>query len=42
MTLKQFKEATPKQLNEYGKTIPLGETYDKNGKLVTYKNSYGY
>lgn len=39
MNLEQFKLLTEKQRIEYGKTIPLGFTYDSNNNQSTYKDS---
>lgn len=41
MTLEQFKKATKEELKEYGKTLPIGETCDKEGRVII-SNDAGY
>jgi len=42
ISIELFKTFNQEQRNEYGKSIPLGETYDTNSKILTFKNSNGF
>ena len=42
MNLEQFKLLSKEEVLEYGKTIPLGYTYDSNGNVLTFKDSNDY
>ena len=37
-----MKHMNKEELKSYGDTLPLGGTYDSHGKVLTYKDSYGY
>ena len=36
-----MKHMSKKELKYYGDTLPLGSTYDAQGRVLTYKNSNG-
>lgn len=42
LTLEEFRKFTKKDFKEYGKSISLGHTYNKNGVELTYRNDKGY
>ena len=42
MNLEQFKLLSKEEVLEYGKTIPLGYTYNSNNNELTYKDSNDY
>ena len=37
-----MKRMTREELKAYGETLPLGSTYDAQGRVLTYKDSNGY
>ena len=37
-----MKHMSKKELKHYGNTLPLGSTYDAQGRVLTYKDSDGY
>ena len=37
-----MKHMNKDELRAYGNSLPLGYTYDAHGRVLTYKDSYGY